>query len=278
MKWLSLHIFYYDNTIFLISKLLPSLFNELNDKFHISKFFYIIYYEKGPHIRVRLLCEDEELNSCAELSVQRIYAFLQLYPSTSLQIIRKDWYPNNSVHIIDYQPEFERYGGTQRIQIAESYFTYSTIAALAILQKNYKNYIKNFNAAIELHLIFSSVLFNGDFAKMKALFEYIYQATRVNQSAGRFFTKYEDNIMSSVSKTIKIALEKKTIDSKLLTWHHHICKIVDELNNTVGDGTQLWKMLVSYFHMTNNRLGIQTPHEEYLYYFILKKLNAGRIG
>ncbi len=275
MKWLSLHIFYYTNTSYLVSKLLPSFFNIVSERFGIKRYFYINYYECGPHVRVRLQCSIGQYEECYVFSREYITDFLKTYPAKYVGDPNDNWYPNNTIQLIEYEPELERYGGEYCVQIAENYFTYSSIIVLELLQSGHKNYIKTFINAAKLHISFAYVLLDFNREKVCLFFQYLSTFRYGNVSQVKYFSKYEDNIIVTLGR-FRASLESNLITDKLFEkWMIYSGDVVRDLNSfyrgqTVDSwGNELWKMMVSYFHMTNNRLGINIFHEHCIYNFIL---------
>jgi len=68
----------------------------------------------------------------------------------------QQWFPNNTIQYIPYEPETERYGGPHAIQEAEKHFMESSDAVLAIIGESEKwEYERAMGAAIQMHLGFA---------------------------------------------------------------------------------------------------------------------------
>ena len=73
--WKSLHIFYYDNHDELLCfGILPII-----KKYNIRQFFFIRYWEQGPHIRFRIKTDDDGL---IEKIIEDIEKYISLNRST----------------------------------------------------------------------------------------------------------------------------------------------------------------------------------------------------
>lgn len=84
----------------------------------LERFFFIRYSVGGPHLRVRLLGEAEQLR-------ERCWPELAAVAGSG---------PVSAVERVTYEPETERYGGTAAaLEVAEDLFDASTRAVLALL-------------------------------------------------------------------------------------------------------------------------------------------------
>ncbi len=128
----------------------------------IDQFFFIRYWEQGPHIRLRLKSKDLESGQELKRLIQTHFGtYFNKNPSSRdepdwLKELpeNKKWYENNSIQYIPYMPEVERYGGLEAMGIAENQFQFSSNAILKILSINHKkwDYNKALGTAIQLHL------------------------------------------------------------------------------------------------------------------------------
>src|SRR5207253_1071173 len=105
-------------------------------------FFYIRYWEKGPHIRLRFLLHDVNMRRILEESISSYFhGYFLKHPSyttaeRSEEYAMRGGRANNSVVFTTYEPELERYGGEAGIAISETQFWHSSIATLAIINKH----------------------------------------------------------------------------------------------------------------------------------------------
>lgn len=136
-KWFSIHLYIDENyqNDFIIQHILPCL-RELLDNNHVESFFFIKYKENEHFIKLRLLSKQNN-------SMHLYYDMLQ----------RKQKWLNESElsnsAIVDYQPEFNRYGGIETIEVIEDYFMYDSWLAIQIIDQTF-NYPKEFIVAISL--------------------------------------------------------------------------------------------------------------------------------
>ncbi|GEO02909.1 lantibiotic biosynthesis protein [Adhaeribacter aerolatus] len=129
-----------------------------------EQFFFIRYWEKGPHIRLRFKGDPEVLeNQVKPRIIQYFSNYFTMHPSCRIDPPwlaavpeAQQWYPNNSIQFIPYEPETERYGGDSGIFISESQFQASSEAVLgALTENNQWDYSRALGIAIQMHLGFA---------------------------------------------------------------------------------------------------------------------------
>ncbi len=132
-----------------------------------DQFFFIRYWERGPHIRLRFRGDRATLEQALKPALDAFFSdYWKNHPT-----IREEpewphpvpevepWFPNDTVQYIPYEPEVARYGGPAGIGIAEEQFEVSSRAVLAILAESEAwSYDRALGAAIQLHLGFAHAL------------------------------------------------------------------------------------------------------------------------
>lgn len=162
-KWLSAHLFYAEPwEEFLKYSVSPFTENVINNGL-AKQYFFIRYWENGPHIRLRCYGEENILDEKLKPYLITYFEnFFNKCPSNyskeeQLRNINDNdkWYPNNSIQFIEYVPETERYGGPNGIIISEEMFLYSSDTVLNILKENETwDEETALAAGIQLHLAF----------------------------------------------------------------------------------------------------------------------------
>lgn len=278
MSWRCIHIFYYDNHDFIIRAGLTPILSRNN----IENFFFIRYWENGPHIRLRIKDIDDQL---FEKIKYDICNFIKTNPSKL--IINKDKYikraseygkkeknftnnkgiiSNNTVKDWVYEPEFKKYHGIQGVPIAEKEFIYSSKLAMKILISEpsvSKKYM--FGATFAL-LVLKNICSNscemGEF-----LSEYIKYWKNFSGVSDRSFLSIEESVKnySVLPKSVEAIVEfYKNHSFDLL--HKDI---FDELRSLKGSPTT--SFCFNFIHLFNNRIGM-SPAEEIVISFIGKKI------
>ena len=163
--WLASYLYYAEPwEEFLIHAVRPLVDKVINTGL-ASQYFFIRYWEKGPHIRLRFKGDAETLEAeVRPLIVEHFNAYYAQKPSQRQEQMWDDsiadehrWYPNNSVQFITYEPETDRYGGDQAITVAERQFQASSKATFEIIADGLDSwdYNRALGAAIQLHLGFA---------------------------------------------------------------------------------------------------------------------------
>jgi thiopeptide-type bacteriocin biosynthesis protein len=113
---------------FIIQKLAP-LFD--------GDWFYVRYWETGPHLRIRYRGTRDLRQSILDLVTAAGYPLLDIDPAAYYEDINAPegpWLPHGDIRAVPYEPEVERYGGPEGLPIAEDLFCRSTEVALAVLR------------------------------------------------------------------------------------------------------------------------------------------------
>lgn len=145
-KWLSYHIFchnplHHDRIICILNRWA----SEKQD----LPYFFIRYWEGGPHIRFRIkeentvqedyykilakLLESELSDDSIILTKEEYYQGHKL-DGEKIPLEDLPWYENNTIVSIPYVRENERYGGKESIEQAESVFYHSSQLVSAMLE------------------------------------------------------------------------------------------------------------------------------------------------
>ncbi len=193
--WLSAHIFFDEPWEPFLLNVVKPLTKTLLKKKLITQYFFIRYWENGPHIRLRLkgnthVLENEVrpfltdwVNDAFTKDNLQLYfhdAKNQIDPSETAinnSIARPaDWYPLYSIQFIPYVPEIKRYGGQHAIGLAESFFQLSSDTVLKIIgQSNDWRYEDALGAAIQMHLSFAFA-FNFTPDELRYFFNLIFES------------------------------------------------------------------------------------------------------
>ncbi|MFD5829425.1 thiopeptide-type bacteriocin biosynthesis protein [Lentzea sp. NPDC060358] len=90
------------------------------------EWFFLRYWESGPHLRVRFRGDPGDLRAeLAALVAAQDFATTDDEPG---------WWPHGDVRVVEYVPETARYGGREALPVAEDLFCRSTEVAVAVLR------------------------------------------------------------------------------------------------------------------------------------------------
>lgn len=153
--WDSLHIFYNSDPYRLLTDCISPLVKTLTERGDLDSYFFIRYWENGPHVRLRFRPTSERLRDAVTSEITNaLQGFLRqrpsmfkvpskfMHPAFQKQFIAEyseeelyqkygpeghiPYRPNNSVAAIQYYPEHHRYGGPAGVAVAERYFQKSS--------------------------------------------------------------------------------------------------------------------------------------------------------
>ncbi|MBP2324116.1 thiopeptide-type bacteriocin biosynthesis protein [Kibdelosporangium banguiense] len=99
--------------------------------------FYVRYWETGPHLRIRYRGKQDLRQSILDLVTATDHPLLDIDPVAYYAEIGApggEWLPHGDVREVPYEPEIERYGGPEGLPIAEDLFCRSTEVAVAVLR------------------------------------------------------------------------------------------------------------------------------------------------
>jgi thiopeptide-type bacteriocin biosynthesis protein len=152
--WISAHIFHAGDLDQLITQVAAPLISDLAPE----RFFFLRYWEGGPHLRLRLRARAPGWTEHAERELlRRTSDYLESHRSsrtvTPAQYARaaalqarderlanhdSTLHPNDSVRFIGYQPEHHAYGNSACMTAVEEHFTESSRVALALLANRFQ--------------------------------------------------------------------------------------------------------------------------------------------
>ncbi|WP_159839922.1 lantibiotic dehydratase C-terminal domain-containing protein [Nocardia sp. CY41] len=151
--WVSAHIFYQGSLNTVVTDLVGPLTQQLSNDGSISDWFYLRYWDGGPHVRLRLLPAHGVAAGRIRRSVlSAATTFFEVNPSRT-QLSQRDYrsyahrlaaregaqsfsdtlFPNQSVQFIAYAREHDRYGTGRAIAAVEQHFGRASRMATAIV-------------------------------------------------------------------------------------------------------------------------------------------------
>lgn len=161
LNWVPVYLYYEDHNKILVEAVQPFV-KEVIENQEAEKYFFIRYWEKGPHIRLRFLCNSQQKEKL--ISRTRTY-FTEYFKESPSKRYEPDWlnalseeqkwYPDNSIQFIEYEPETDRYGGPVCLELSELHFQDVSNATLGVMNEaDDWNYERAMGAAIQMHLSF----------------------------------------------------------------------------------------------------------------------------
>ncbi|MGW1974370.1 thiopeptide-type bacteriocin biosynthesis protein [Streptomyces sp. NPDC001889] len=150
--WTSLHVFHRGGTDRLIVGAVGDLVRSLDADRLLDRFFFLRYWEGGPHLRLRLRPADgADVRDRARAALEK---HLEEHPTTERwdpdryaltaeSLARAEELPYydrrlrlaDGVEDIPYRPEYAVFGGPEAVDAVERHFTDSSRIALAVLER-----------------------------------------------------------------------------------------------------------------------------------------------
>ena len=309
-NWLSLHVFLSDpvqTERYLRERLHPAIQRWRADRL-LDRWFFIRYWEGGPHLRVRLAgpIAENEAHATAVLS-DRIAEFCSDVPPTRDEYYRGHtfdgqpvvvddlpWYAEGTVANIGYQSEIIRYGGEAAVGASEQLFELSSQLALGVCKANQGN--QNGVLSSAFGLMAAAVLACGE--DLRGLGAYFEQYGAVWASiSGRDMREGAPSEASDGQMTLLLRLQQEAAagwqgKSAHGVWAAGVRELIGHLKSlheqgtlvlpfdrrpTVGDDMYkgaVFGVVGSQIHMLNNRLGVPPAGEVLLARLLVGAANA----
>ncbi|WP_017601287.1 thiopeptide-type bacteriocin biosynthesis protein [Nocardiopsis lucentensis] len=263
---------------FLLDRLAPRA-EELVSAGLARAWFFLRYWDGGPHLRVRFLDADadavrafaehmrtaakETAGDAIELSSADYYARLP-------QADPDRWHDDGDVVDAVYAPETERYGGPEALEVCEDFFCVSTRISLAVLRAAPRPDQRLVVAADLTALAFGVLGFSDVEAVGQArgyYFGWDYSAEvargddRAREAAERLFHSAPSRWSGRRDQVERLVAAEG--DSTHHLWHRALRETVTRLRG-MELTNDLTRVVWSLLHMTHNRLGLDIEDERLL--------------
>ena len=267
-RWVSFHLFTAEPLDrFLNDAVAPFVAAVLAERL-ASAFFFIRYWEGGPHIRLRFR------TSAREPLVRRTRAHFAAV----------------SVQEIEYEPEVSRYGGEKGIVVSERQFEASSRAVLGAMAEREWSYESAIGTAVQLHIMFASAMgfdLSGAARFFATVSERFATTTgwlppnltieEVIRQFASLFARQRDRLVALHRNVWSALRERQRFEQRWANrWVRDNAEVAKRLRLARGlDAAEPWTnaehaIMVSYVHMTNNRLGVLNRDEAYVAYVLMR--------
>lgn len=235
-SWLSAYLYYNEPWEKLLAGAVKPFAEEMKYTGLVDQFFFIRYWEKGPHIRIRFKGDHDKLSKEVKPAIDHIFEHYYLqYPSRRIDpewmsavADEYKWFPDNSIQYIGYEPETDRYGGEHAISIAEEQFEYSSDAVLSIIEENEAwDYDAAMGAAIQMHLAFAYAL-GMSFDEAKQFYAHTFRSW-----LPRAYNGYYDTTIPKEEQEKRQQLTLKAFESTFEKQQHALVSFHSELWNAL---------------------------------------------
>ncbi len=277
-EWLGAH-FFFDGDLYsetcdrVVLEVVAPLIEELAGL--SRRWFFLRYSEGGPHVRLRIYAPSARLAAEARPAIERAAA-------TAAPLVRR-------LEYVAYEPEVERYGGPHGVVLAEELFHHSSAAALALLRKAGAGATSaRLGKAVLAMLVLLHVFFERRevAAEIAETYGTGYLRAQVPDPRQQelwmeAFTLGFDRQADRLADYVEVAWEALATGGSLTAdldlYRDHMQEMTAALR-ALFDGERLlvdgelarrWlevrrRIVVSYLHMMNNRLGVSIREECYL--------------
>ncbi len=165
--WLGCYIYCCEPWEPLLMNCIKPLVRAVLDEGQAEQYFFIRYWERGPHIRLRFKGDRAGMEETVRPKLDECFhKYFAGNPSrrddpdwAATLPEEQKWFPDNSLQYIEYEPEVSRYGGPVGMDISERQFQISSGTVLAVMEDcDGWDYERAMGAAIQLHLGFAFAL------------------------------------------------------------------------------------------------------------------------
>lgn len=303
-NWLSFHFFVPEpHNDFLLTQIYP-LVSDLYDEKLIQQFFFIRYGDNGPHIRLRLLCENQEqINSVKEYVANKFKDNFEL----EAELQSDGNYPTNSIQIINYDREVARYGENS-IDLLEDHFCVASEFTLNMLNQTADIY-KDDNSlgfVMQMQIYFVHGLGMDDAetllfletafeAYLKSMMEEgeEFETNKANaiKDFEALYAKSKEGV-NDIFSQIWAMLNDEDTDTSSHDFYNHTLEMselmidyhekgllskrekpsfIQGLEHLSEEQKMTWPNYVDLYHLLNNRMGFLQPENEAYLLFALKE-------
>lgn len=292
--WSSLHV-YYENPDPLLSHCIKPLVASLRERELIGRFFFLRYWQRGFHVRLRFHSADSQRRELAaaelgagltrfmaesptarRLSDAEYAAVLAQFAEREGVACGTDIAPPNSLSVESYEPEYAKYGGAEGVAIAEALFSSSSEVALGLLSSFEARASARHSAAL-LAMLSAVQQFSMPRQTMISFFEHY----------GNVWQAYSPELTNQSERALQACAERVAPQARcildgeeskspaLRIWAaatreaaRAICARPDVLAQvdaprSDSDARKAW-LLVQYLHTHANRLGLIPSDEAHL--------------
>jgi hypothetical protein len=302
-RWVSAHLYYHDARDELLRGAVGPLVGELTAGGLIGGFFFIRYWQGGPHLRLRVRLPDQgHARGVERLIEARIGRFFARRPSQTVVCFEDyqrsaGWLsqhefgqatmveplqPNNSLRYVAYVPEEDRLGGPAGVAAFEPHFMDSAALALEVIDAHPSEQRRT-GRALAMMLLAAAVVI-PDPNRLARYFRYSYRGWGIRHAGGdrARFAHYETGWQQSydrqrvqLGELARRLLDEarsgagERLDAVSARWVVSVSCLRDRL---VEARLALAPLLFQCLHKHNNRLGITVAEETYLLFLLQRTL------
>jgi hypothetical protein len=276
-SWLAAYLYYNEPWENILIRAVKPFADEMREKKLSDRFFFIRYWEKGPHIRLRFHGDEKILNDKVRPALDKAFThYYEQHPSKRIepQLVstlpeEHQWLPDNSIQYIEYEPETERYGGEDAIVIAEEQFEYSSDAVLSIIEENeHWDYDSAMGAAIHMHLAFAYAL-GMDLDEAKEFYAHTFK-TWLPRAYSGYYSKDEPKEEQERKQQLTLKAFETTFEKQkpsLVPFHAELWNALQDNNDFEEQWLNDWisgmRKIKTKLEALQNTGKLEVPHKEH---------------
>jgi hypothetical protein len=287
-RWQSFHLYYHEDLNRAVLGFARPVVSRLLDLDAIDSFFFVRYGLGGPHLRLRLRVRAGNENLVADLVGKAAETFLTGNPSQATlaaEAIERETkailaadpgekedssYADNTFHAASFEPEVERYGGTDLLPASLDFFALSSVAALRFqLEFNHESRATRVGGALRL-LLRQSLGFCATLDELVSCLSYGIHtwATSLPGVAAKGHQVYAAKPAAFLDLFCREIKATATEDggTSLARTGAMLGEAARRLSWEVAPAAAARRLIIgsSHLHMTANRLGLSNPEELYV--------------
>lgn len=265
MEWKAVHVFLHQKEYqdAILIEIVEPFINQYHKE--IDCWFFIRYWDGGPHVRIRLKTNDEvwtellnyinkwlKSKSFLQNLTKEVFYKNNTFDGVPVETEKLQWYKNGEYLEFEYVPELERYGGRSIIRFCEEIFKISSelnLYTLNVLSKQKKNL--SFPIAIK----FMDILVSTLDVDSKTFFK----------MASNYWKRFDTGVKIERQQIIKMKSLSKKIDFGI-TLVNNLEKNLYSIKKRISNEEYFESIILSLCHMNYNRSFIIPSYEYQIYY------------
>lgn len=285
-EWVVARLYYNEPWLHFLTKCLKPFVDSLTQTGIIERYYWERSYVGGAHISLYFRSTTEFKNQLIIPNlVEHFEAFFSNKPSVR-RLERPEFLPNNSVQIQDLQPDFDSWGGTVGLPIAERHFQTSSDVVLDFMIQKRDKWSSDdvLSTAFQMHLGFADAA-GMDVEEAVRFFEYclLYHSTEEFrlQYFEDFFETQREPLLDFHAKLWENLKSKTDFKEDIYNqWIEQCFYTSADLVRTFrlrvlkveAKFSTLWTLYARLLQKTNNRLGLHGRDESLIFYLMMRSL------
>jgi hypothetical protein len=279
-RWRSCHLYYHGKADLLLGRLVRPLVGALLRAGAIDHFSFVRYELGGPHVRLRLRASPGASDALEEAVKEAAGDFFARWPSAEPRlpelVLRRTretlaadpsesdatLYPDNSLRVVPFLPEVERYGGPGLIGDALDFFALSSVRVLGFVQTLGGEQRSRQIPWLLRALAGQAVGLARDETELATLLGYAALAAPGGHPLAPFAERGDRAFEQQPEAFRRLLWEACDPGMEEAAVREEARRLAAGIRRAAPPAREL--ILKSHMHMTANRLGIRNPEEAFL--------------